>query len=96
MTACETANKFKLTDEELDRVSGGFTPIDSDPDAISHYKIVYLIRCEPCDWHGIALAESLIPTVCPVCGEPGRVVVHNTDTFTDDYDLSMLSSWWLR
>ena len=96
MTACETTGKFKLTDEELDRVSGGFIPIESDPDAISHYKIVYLLMCESCEWRDIALAESSIPTVCPVCGVPGGVVVHNTDTITDDYDLSMLSSYWLR
>ena len=95
MTAHENANRFKLTDEELDRVSGGFTPIDSDPGAISHYEIVYLIRCEPCDWRGLAFAESEIPTVCPACGVLGGVVVHNTDTFTDDYDLSMVSSHWL-
>ena len=88
--------RYELTDAELERVSGGFIPIESDPDAISHYRIVYLLRCEPCDWHGFAFAENEVPLICPGCGVTGGVVVHDTDTFTDDYDLSMLSSYWLK
>ena len=88
--------RYKLTDAELERVSGGFIPIDENPDGISSGSTVYLIKCISCDWHGIALAENLIPSVCPGCGAMEKVVVDKTDTIIDDYDLSMLSSWWLR
>lgn len=88
--------RYELTDAELERVSGGWIPNESDPAAISHYSIVYLLWCASCDWHGLAFAVNEIPFICPDCGVTGEVYVHNTDTITDDYDLSVLSSWWLR
>ena len=88
--------RYELTDAELERVSGGFIPINEDPDELSPCRTVYLIKCISCDWHGLALAENLIPSVCPKCGVMGKVVVHDTDTYTDDYDISLLSSWWLK